>query len=153
MEQRQDQRGGRAQQRPDPHPPAGQEQCGQYQAAGDGLAWQSVRLGDVDVFFLDHGVFVEPDGFWVRGGSSAAMVFAPDRGNGALTVTLQNAGTQNAVGVEAGGRIETWELAPFESRAIQLLPVAGDGASLRVSSSGGFRPSDDGRSDDRRSDL
>src|SRR4029078_4368167 len=40
------------------------------------LALSAAHYGSVDVFFLDDAVFVEAQGFWVRGGQTTEVMLA-----------------------------------------------------------------------------
>ncbi|HUF47855.1 MAG TPA: hypothetical protein VMM93_08555 [Vicinamibacterales bacterium] len=113
------------------------------------LAVWSARFGDVDVFFTDRQVFVEPGGFWVRGSSEAGVHLLRESGPGVVQVVLRNGGSTNRVAVSIDGRREEWELAASEERRLDV-PVGAGGVRLRVHSTNGFRPSDDAGSDDRR---
>lgn len=114
-------------------------------------ALSSARYGDVDVFFFDNNaVFVEDDGFWIRGGRTAPFMLAVSAGQPTVTVSIGNGATPNDVTVEHPEAIETHALASFEGRDLRL-PAPDDGRiRLRVTSSSGFRPSDVGPGADAR---
>ena len=102
------------------------------------------------LYFLDDNVFVEGDGFWVRGGQAADVVIAAPGGRRISTIELMNGGTTNLVEVSAGAFRTTVPLAPSESHVVDV-PLSDEGvAAVRVSSQTGFRPSDSGGSQDTR---
>ncbi len=115
------------------------------------LAQSFERYGAFDVFFLDAAVFVESTGWWVRGGMQAEWLIAAAPGDTVLTMIVQNGGAPNDVTVAVDGVEETLALGPSEVRHVPVpLGGASPTARVRVSSPGGFRPSDVGPSEDRR---
>jgi hypothetical protein len=122
-------------------------------AAGTAGAFARVwaRYGETEVFFLDGNVFAEAQGFWVRGGRTAAMVLGQ---SGPLprthTLNLRNGGAANTVTIQSGAWREVLSLAPWEERAVPLPQADARGAwSLMITSESGFRPSDEPGQDNR----
>jgi hypothetical protein len=110
----------------------------------------NARFGSASVFFLDDAVFVESDGFWVRGGRTAEMTVVPAEPQGRMSIELMNGAAQNRVVVDIDGVSQTVPLAASDSRTVEA-PVAADGTlSLRISSPAGFKPSETGSSRDAR---
>jgi hypothetical protein len=111
----------------------------------------SAPYGDTDVFFHDSGAtFVENEGFWIRGGSTARFTVAQPDGRSSITLQLTNGAAANDVALEWGGTTTRLPLAPSESRAIAV-PLSADGAvEVRLTSPSGFRPSEVGPSRDTR---
>ena len=106
-------------------------------------------FGGRRVDLLDDSAFVESDGFWVRGRSTAAFVVS-SMAQTAVTLDLSNGPVANLVTVETDGSREVLDLGASESRAIPVTLDARGTARVRVSSTGGFRPSDLGDSRDSR---
>jgi hypothetical protein len=104
--------------------------------------------GDWRVYFFDGNVFVESDGFWVRGGETTSFVVS---GSGTTaTLELANGAMSNAVSFDAGGHPQTLTLQPSESRVITAPLDAGGSVRVTIASPAGFRPSDIGAGADRR---
>jgi hypothetical protein len=99
------------------------------------------------VYFSDDNVFIENDGFWVRGGKTTGFVVS-GTGTGA-TLILENGPMSNAVSVASGGRVQDLPLHPSESRALPL-PLDTGTVRVTITSPAGFRPSDVSASADRR---
>jgi hypothetical protein len=105
------------------------------------------RYGAAVAWFLtDDNAFGEPEGFWVRGASTAEVVLQPDDPSaGVFRVRLRNGAAANAVTLEAatGEWREQWSLAPGEERdlSVPLDPRRG-AVLLRITTSSGFRPSE-----------
>jgi hypothetical protein len=113
------------------------------------LARRVVRYGDVLVWFLDEGASAEPEGWWVLGGASAAVIVDRTSGNAPQTLLVRNGGTKNRVALEAGRWSITLDLAPGEERPVA--PPRLGRLPLLVTSEAGFRPSAvDSRSRDDR---
>jgi hypothetical protein len=110
----------------------------------------SARFGSADVFFHGPTVYVEPDGFWVRGGQTAEFTIAVERGQPRIGLALTNGDAANVLKLEWGSRRETLTLAAAESRTIGVDVTREGSALVRLTSPSGFRPSDDGASEDRR---
>jgi hypothetical protein len=117
----------------------------------DARAVAAARYGGAEVFFLDGNVFVEADGVWVRGGQTAAMLFAGAGGHpGVATIALGNGGAANAVTVASGDGRHDVTLRPFSDAEV-IVPLAPDGTvRLEITSPAGFRPSESGNSADAR---
>jgi hypothetical protein len=119
----------------------------------DGHARAFARDGDSAVYFLDDHVFVEPQGFWVRGGREAQIVWSagPTSAGRTRALRLRNGGAANEVRVTVGGWSEAVALEAWQERLVTL-PAADATGTRRVSihSSSGFRPSEvSGGTDDR----
>ncbi len=114
------------------------------------LALSEMRYGAIDVGFLDDDVFIEHDGFWVRGGQSAHLVVSTTGGASGAPMTLRNGASPNVITIAAGTERHDLDLAPSESRVIQV-PLNADGsADVTINAAKGFRPSDISTSADRR---
>jgi hypothetical protein len=105
----------------------------------------SLSSRGVDVFFFDQQVFVEDDGFWVRGGQATDIAVAADA-PGRVILAFANGAAANDVTVND----ERLHLAPGETRDVVLtLPPSGR-VPVHIHSAAGFRPSDVSSSQDRR---
>jgi hypothetical protein len=116
-------------------------------------AWRMVSTPDAQVFFFDDNLYAEKDGFWLRGASSTDVVWAGGPGMAGRTrvIRLHNGGTLNTVTVRSGDWQEVLTLDPWQERSVSLPAADALGAwRVSLSSSAGFRPSDDGTSADRR---
>jgi hypothetical protein len=104
--------------------------------------------GDSRIYFFDGNVFVESDGFWVRGGETTTFVVS---GSGtSARLELGNGPMSNAVFVETDGHAQTLTLQPSESRVIAA-PLGAEGSvQVTITSPAGFRPSEVSASADRR---
>lgn len=101
-------------------------------------------------YFLDDNVFVESEGFWIRGQSRTSLAIAGPGGQ-PVSLGLTNGGASNQVTVSVAGAPElTFALAPGETREVPLTRGAASGARIDITSAAGFRPSDDGASKDAR---
>jgi hypothetical protein len=85
-----------------------------------GRAPRASRYGDFVVYFADEQAFPEGAGFWVRGGSEAAIGVQPPMPATRVTLFLRNAPVANRVSVSAGDWQETFDLAPGEERGVML---------------------------------
>jgi hypothetical protein len=104
---------------------------------------RAVRYAGAAVFFLDDFSYAEPEGFWVAGGSASSVVVQPDARGGHAPVVVRNAPVANRVVLTSGRWQETLDLAPGETREVQVPLAPSRGAALlRISSTAGFRPSD-----------
>lgn len=111
-------------------------------------AVSAATYGGLSVFFLDTNVFSEPDGFWIKGGESAAFAIEVPAGRSPFSMQLSNGGAPNNVRVDVDGRTQTMALVAGEGRSI---PVSSAGVvRIVVASSSGFRPSEAGTSSDGR---
>jgi hypothetical protein len=114
------------------------------------FAQRVVRHGDVLVWFLDEGASAEPEGWWVLGGASAAVVIDRTSGNAPRGLLVRNGGAKNRVALAAGSWSITLDLAPAEERPVA--PPRLGRLPLLVTSEAGFRPSVvDSKSGDDRS--
>jgi hypothetical protein len=114
------------------------------------LATESWSSADVTVFFGGEGMFLEPDGFWVRGGQSVDLTLADARHAREVRLRLSNGAVANAVAVFGAPGGQTLSLAAGESKVIAVPLDATGTARLGLASTTGFRPSDVGPSEDRR---
>lgn len=116
------------------------------------LARDLIVVGDTSLHVLDDGLFGDARGFWTRGGQTTRVLMT--RGAGArasTTLRVSNGPVANLVTMVLDGRSESWAMAPGESRDVGLPPPLPSGAvEMVVTSAEGFRPSDDGRSQDDR---
>jgi hypothetical protein len=108
---------------------------------------------DTAVYFFDDNVFVEPAGFWIRGGRETHAVWSagPSSAGRTRVLRLRNGGGANEVTVTVGGWSEAVPLEPWQEHLVTL-PTADATGTWRVSirSSSGFRPSEmSGGTDDR----
>ncbi|MEO7192780.1 MAG: hypothetical protein ABI051_17160 [Vicinamibacterales bacterium] len=99
------------------------------------------RYGDTDVFFCDDQVFIEPDGFWVKGGRSGRILIAPSGASRVVNLELGNGPAENRVRLETAGGTSEVVLAASAVTRISL-PLDDEGAAwLGVTSAAQFRPS------------
>jgi hypothetical protein len=118
-----------------------------------GVARSFAVHDDTPVYFLDDNVFVEPAGFWIRGGRETHVVWSagPSSAGRTRVLRLRNGGGANEVTVTIGGWSEVVPLEPWQERLVTL-PAADATGTWRVAirSSSGFRPSEvSGGTDDR----
>jgi hypothetical protein len=109
-------------------------------------------IGAVDVYFLDDRVFIEPDGFWIHGASEASLVIVARSGAATspqLRITNGAAEGNEVLVVEPSGERRA-RLAAGEALDVPVAIAGRDATRLRIRSSAGFRPSDNGVSPDRR---
>ena len=105
--------------------------------------WFAERIGDEAgryVFHLDDHSWVEPGGFWVRGGRAASILVSPD-GASVLFVTIQNGAEPGPVTVEFAGRRERVTLDGWAERRFRI-PLGGDEGlvPITITAANGFRP-------------
>ncbi len=108
------------------------------------FARTQARGADADVFFAEDSIFVDEDGFWVRGGREATVAWS----GGAVAagrprvITLRNGGVVNTVTLRKDGWEVPLTLEPWEERRVSL-PVADATGTWMVSirSASGFQPS------------
>ena len=101
------------------------------------------RIGDEagrHAFHLDNHIYVEPGGFWVRGGRAASILVSPDGASG-LFVTIQNGAETGPVTVEIAGCRERVTLDGWEERRFRI-PLGGDEVlvPITITAANGFRP-------------
>lgn len=105
------------------------------------------------MYFFDDQVFVEADGFWVRGERETTVAWSdgPIAAGRTRDLPLRNGGAPNIVTVRVDGWRQDVELAPGEERPVRL-PAADASGTWRVSirSGAGFRPSEVSDSADQR---
>jgi hypothetical protein len=115
------------------------------------LAVARVAIGTCDVFLRDGNAFVESDGFWVRGSSTAALAISGPVDRPDLTMELANGGVPNRVVVAEATGEQVLDLEPWARQPIVVPLDRAGAASLRITSTAGFRPADlDPASADRR---
>ncbi len=110
----------------------------------------TARYRGVDVFVHDASTWLEPTGFWVRGGATAAVtLFGPARTGTALRY---HCGPQpNAVRLTTADWQEEQAVRPGAGREAIVPPTADGIVALRISTREGFVPSAvDATSDDVR---
>jgi hypothetical protein len=112
------------------------------------IARAALTLERGQFFFLDDDIFVEPDGFWVRGAAQSDSLFVP-AGGAVVTLRLANGGVGNVVTVRTGETTREFTLAAGEVERV-LLQGDGTPVDLSISSSAGFRPSEGGAGTDAR---
>ena len=92
--------------------------------------------------YLDDNVYMEPAGFWVRGGRSASMHVTPN-GASQLRVLLRNGAEAGQVTLEVDGRREVLELDRGEAHEVRLSLTGKElTVLLRFEPVNGFRPSE-----------
>jgi hypothetical protein len=114
------------------------------------VADRSLRLDHgVDVHALDDHAYLDPKGFWIRGGEKAEFALETSGGSPGQIV-LANGGRENWVVVEYHGQANQFLLRPWARRTLGL-PMNGEVLLLSVTSRSGFRPSElDSSSNDGR---
>lgn len=91
---------------------------------------------------VDDNVFVERDGFWVRGGRSAALHVSPN-GASQLRVTIRNGAARGPVTLEIDGTREVLELGSGETHEVSLALTGRElTVPLTIEPINGFRPSE-----------
>jgi hypothetical protein len=120
-----------------------------YAGAGAG-AIAAVTYGAIQVFLLDDNVFVEPDGFWVRGGRTAGVVLSVPGGSRSVRLDLRNGASANEVEVVTSGGAQTFALPPSGRQEIELAVPAHGRLSIGIASRSGFVPADVDGAEDRR---
>jgi hypothetical protein len=118
--------------------------------AGGGMALRAIRYRRTRAFFMDDSSYMEPGGFWTRGGESTTIVFAPDQ-PGEWTLVLQSGPVPTSAQVSMGDWSERLEFAAHQQRPVAV-PPTGDGVRILTIQTGAwFRPSDrDPRNGDTR---
>ncbi len=86
------------------------------------LAVASLSGNDITTFFLDRQVYVEDDGFWVRGQAAADLVIAAEGGRSAAAVELTNGPQPNVITLTDPAGRQTLRLSASESRRVDLSP-------------------------------
>jgi hypothetical protein len=116
-----------------------------------GLAVIGARYGDVAIYGLDDGAYVEAGGVWTQPGRRAEFVMAALERPGTLRLVLAGGPVDNTCVVERDGWHERVALAAGERREVRL---PGDGRApgrVAVTAERGFRPSEaDPQSGDNR---
>jgi hypothetical protein len=116
-------------------------------APADGrlVAIRAAHYGPVRTFFLDEWSYVEPHGFWTRGGSVTRVFFMPDAGDSAA-VDVQTGPLANTVEIAGGSWSARLDLSPGERRRVQV-----PAGIVTLRTAGTFRPVDyDPSARDRR---
>jgi hypothetical protein len=107
------------------------------------------RYGPALVVLLDGDAYMEPQGAWIPGNSSARFLLDHAAGQ-AVRLFVRNAPVANRVTLSSEGWREALTLAPREERLIEV-PASGARTLLEVASATGARPSDvEPGNDDRR---
>lgn len=125
---------------------------------GVGRMRSAARLGGANVLFLDDKVWVEAEGFWVRGRDAARFAVLPMDASGApvpggvVRLRVQNGGAPgNAISIESGTFQKMLLLEPFRDQEIEIPAGEGGLTSIRIASGDGFVPAGrDPASSDRR---
>ncbi len=108
------------------------------------FARTQARGVDADVFFAEDSIFVDEDGFWVRGGREATVAWSGGAVAAGRTrvITVRNGGVVNTVTLRERGWDVLLTLEPWEERRVSL-PVADATGTWMVSirSASGFQPS------------
>ncbi len=108
----------------------------------DAYARRAVRYGDAVAFFVDEGLFAEPEAFWVGGSRRGTIVVQPDASRAAMTLLLRNAPTANRLVIETGTWRDELSLEPGEERHVQVpLDTARGATMITFAAETGFRPS------------
>jgi hypothetical protein len=118
----------------------------------DARARTFVRRDAVETWFADDSAFVEPDGFWVRGGQQTTVAWTggASAAGRSRTLVVRNGGARNEVSVQMDGWSQTLSLAEWEEQVVTLPAANAAGAwVVQIRSASGFRPSDTS-GDDRR---
>jgi hypothetical protein len=115
-----------------------------------GTARRAVRYAGATVFFMDDRSFAEPEGFWVGGARSSAVVVQPDIPGRPVSLLVRNGPVQNVAVLHAGASPVDLPLSPGEERRVDL-PASGGATMVTVAAASGFRPSEtDPKSRDTR---
>lgn len=111
----------------------------------------SARRYDSVAVYAVKGAYLEPGGLWTAGGQAAEMVLQMPPGERLAVFTMRAGPVATPVGVRAGRFSLDAELAPGESRRLEI-PLSPDGSALMTVRAGrSFRPSEtDPSSGDRR---
>ena len=113
------------------------------------LARTARPYGSTNVYFLDDNVFVEKDGFWVHGGRAAAVVLeSQSRPRASFALDVQNGRADNLIVFSDGSADRREMLRASEAKTIELASDSVGRLRLTIWSPSGFRPSDDGVSQD-----
>ena len=108
-----------------------------------GSAIHAVRYGQATAYFLDDRSFPEPEGFWVGGARTSALVIQPDVPRASLSLMLRNGPVANRAQLRAGTWAVDIPLAPGEERPISVpADRTRHGTLLAITATGGFRPMD-----------
>lgn len=112
-----------------------------------------VRRGATDHWFADDAVFVEPDGFWVRGGQQATVALSggASAAGRSRRLVVRNGGAANEVVIQVDGWSQTLTLAEWQEEVVTLPAASAAGAWIvQIRSASGFRPSEVSGGEDRR---
>jgi hypothetical protein len=111
-------------------------------AAPSRLALSATEYGSAEVFFVDDAVFVESAGFWVRGGGSTEFVIATRAPSAAVELLLRNGAAPNQVSIEADRQSRRLVMSAGEETPVTFTVADPAGVlRVRVTATGGFRPS------------
>lgn len=105
----------------------------------------AAHFGNADTLFFDDLVYVEKDGFWVKGRQATRFMLVPSVNSPVSPLTIRvlvrNGGVNNTVTVETGTFQKLLVMKPFEEQELDL-PLTPQGtATVRVASGDGFVPS------------
>lgn len=95
-------------------------------------------------YFLDDRAFVDVGGFWVVGGQTTDIVVASRRKRDRVRLALRNGRVPNQVTLRNGGWQLGFDLAPRETREVDvpILVSSGPPSVISIGSTAGFRRSD-----------
>jgi hypothetical protein len=94
------------------------------------------------VFFLDDNAYPEGEFSWTRGGRQSALLVSSS-GATAVRLTLQSGASGGSVRVSVGQNQRRLNLAPWETRTIDVpLSDTARWVPVTIGSEGGFRPSE-----------
>jgi hypothetical protein len=92
-------------------------------------ARDAARYGSVVVYATDDFIWLEPEGFWIRGENQADVVIATDKPVAALDLEVRNVSTPNVVRLRTGGQSTDGALAADERWPVSM-PVADLGPAI-----------------------
>lgn len=119
--------------------------------AAAGAAHAVVSGIDIDAFMLDDEAYLEERAFWVRGQRAARVILSTrSSGRTQTVVRLVNGPRPNTVTVTSEQGAERFEMAASEARDVVASLTSHGTTTLTIASAAGFRPSDDGQSQDSR---
>ncbi|HYB95878.1 MAG TPA: hypothetical protein VEC39_12970, partial [Vicinamibacterales bacterium] len=112
-------------------------------AASGRAAVRAARYGDARAFAFDEQVYLERDGFWVRGDADTAVVIDSNDAamRGGLPLAVVAGPVATTITVSANGWRETLTLGAGETRHLTLPPSDNATWAVSLKSGAGFRPS------------
>lgn len=107
-------------------------------------AVRAMRYGRARTFAFADDVYLEKDGFWLRGDAAATVVIDTSEPSsyGGLPITIIGGAVESAVELSIGAWAESLSLTPGQRRDITLPPSEFGVWTLRTRTRGGFRPSE-----------